>query len=296
MYTCIMYTCAHTLTLTLTLTHLHLLPNSTPLLGVTQLVSSLPVNGTLCPSESGLANRTDVPNCKYSHVYRCYTVIKNMYNVRRTEHTHGNAAQLPMHDYNVIIFHFTIIDDLLFISSAYENLTSPVSHSANIALYITACVFIISVIIRIIVELVQLVKRHYRYFLTVENYIELGAYSSSIIFVIQFGHNCWCSTNWQWQLGSVSVFLAWINLILFLKRVPLLGIYVLMFNSILYTFLKFALIAFLFVVAFCIAFYMILYKAVSVLAWQSACVHLSKHMHSPNIALPSLCINNSIFV
>ena len=65
--------------------------------------------------------------------------------------------------------------------------------------------------------------------------------------------------------------LAWINLILFLKRVPLLGIYVLMFNAILQSFLKFALIAFLFVVAFCIAFYMILYKAVSVSAKRVLC-------------------------
>ena len=116
---------------------------------------------------------------------------------------------------------------------------------ANIALYFTALLVIISAVIRLIVELVQFGKRHYRYFLTVENYIELGAYISSIIFVSHFGHNCWCQINWQWQLGAIGVFLSWINFILFLKRVPLLGIYVLMFSSILWTFLKFALIAFL---------------------------------------------------
>ena len=115
----------------------------------------------------------------------------------------------------------------------------------------------------LVVECYQLVMTHYRYFLNIENYIEVLAYLSSFIFVCHFGTNCWCLTSWQWQLGATGVFLAWFNLILFLKRVPLLGIYILMFNRILHTFLKFALIAVLFVVAFCIPFYMILYKAVS---------------------------------
>ena len=140
------------------------------------------------------------------------------------------------------------------------------------ALYFAAVVVIITAAARLLlVELVQLVKTHYHYFLKIENYIELLAYLSSIIFVSHFGTNCWCSRNWQWQLGAFGVFLAWINLILFLKRVPLLGIYVLMFNVILHTFLKFALIAFLFVVAFCIAFYMILYKAVSMSGVRALC-------------------------
>ena len=137
------------------------------------------------------------------------------------------------------------------------------NNHANIALYVAACMVIFCVGVRLLVERVQLMKTHYHYLLRVENYIELVAYVSSIIFVIQFGRNCWCPTNWQWQVGAFGVFLSWINLILFLKRAPLVGFYVLMFNTILRTFLKFAVIASLFVTAFCIAFYMILYKAVS---------------------------------
>ena len=138
------------------------------------------------------------------------------------------------------------------------------NNHANVVLYFAAVVVIITAVARLIlVECYQLLRTYYRYFLKIENDIELLTYLSSIIFVSHFGTNCWCPTNWQWQLGALGVFLAWINLILFLKRVPLLGIYVLMFNTILHSFLKFALIAVLFVVAFCIAFYMILYKAVS---------------------------------
>ena len=142
---------------------------------------------------------------------------------------------------------------------------------ANASLYFAAVMVIICVFIRLLLEFCQFFRQGYRYFLKYENYIEVVAYISAIIFVSHFGSNCWCPTNWQWQLGAIAVFLAWINLILFLKRVPLLGIYVLMFNAILQSFLKFALIAFLFVVAFCIAFYMILYKAVSVVVVYYRC-------------------------
>ena len=166
-------------------------------------------------------------------------------------------------------FTVTVMNLLSFIS---VDSTVPMNNHANVALYFAAVVVIITAAARLLlVELVQCLKTRYRYFLKIENYIELLAYISSIIFVSHFGTNCWCPTNWQWQLGAFGVFLAWINLILFLKRVPLLGIYVLMFNAILHTFLKFALIAFLFVVAFGIAFYMILYKAVSMSGVRALC-------------------------
>ena len=138
---------------------------------------------------------------------------------------------------------------------------------ANAALYFAAVVVLITAAGRLFVEFIQFGRTLYRYFLDVENYIELVAYLSAVIFVSHFGTNCWCPSNWQWQLGAFAVFFAWLNFILFLKRVPLLGIYVLMFNSIFYTFAKFAVIVLLFVVAFGLAFYMILYKAVS----SSAC-------------------------
>ena len=138
------------------------------------------------------------------------------------------------------------------------------SNLTNRVLYIAAVVVIFSAFGRLLMEIFQFAIIHLRYFKEFENYIDLMVYILAVFLVIPFGSNCWCPTNWQWQLGAIGVFLAWINLILFLKRVPLLGIYVLMFNAILQTFLKFALIAFLFVVAFGIAFYMILYKAVVV--------------------------------
>ena len=157
--------------------------------------------------------------------------------------------------------------------------TVPLTIGTNIVLYVAAGVVLLSAGARLAVEVLQLMKRLSHYLLNVENYIEWLTYGFSIVFVSQFGSNCWCPTNWQWQLGAIAVFLAWINLILFLKRLPLLGIYVLMFNTILYTFLKFALIAFLFVVAFCISFYMILYKAVIVSGSTFMRVYIRMYIH-----------------
>ena len=47
---------------------------------------------------------------------------------------------------------------------------------------------------------------------------------------------------------------------LFIRKFPKLGIYVVMFTSILYTFLKFFMIYVLFLVAFALAFYTLLKK------------------------------------
>ena len=41
-----------------------------------------------------------------------------------------------------------------------------------------------------------------------------------------------------WQAGAIAIFLAWINFIWFLKRIPAIGIYMIMVKKIFVTFLK----------------------------------------------------------
>ena len=41
-----------------------------------------------------------------------------------------------------------------------------------------------------------------------------------------------------WQVGAIAIFLAWINFIWFLKRIPAIGIYMIMVKKIFVTFLK----------------------------------------------------------
>ena len=63
-------------------------------------------------------------------------------------------------------------------------------------------------------------------------------------------------SEWQWQLGAIAVFLGWIDLIIFIRKLPLTGIYVVMFIDIFYTFCRLFFLSFLLVVAFGLAFYM----------------------------------------
>ena len=59
-------------------------------------------------------------------------------------------------------------------------------------------------------------------------------------------------------IGALSIFFSWMSLVLFIRKFPKLGIYVVMFTSILYTFMKFFIIYVLFIVAFGLAFYTLL--------------------------------------
>ena len=71
-----------------------------------------------------------------------------------------------------------------------------------------------------------------------------------------------CSEDKQ-TIGALSIFSAWMALVLFIRKFPRLGIYVVMFTSIMYTFTKFFLIFVLFLVAFALAFYTLLKDEVS---------------------------------
>ncbi|KAL8599950.1 hypothetical protein ACOMHN_050252 [Nucella lapillus] len=92
------------------------------------------------------------------------------------------------------------------------------------------------------------------------NLIEWTTYVTALLLVISF-NECQRTTgyryDWQWSVGAISVFLAWFNLVLFIQKFPQLGIYVVMFTDVLYTFVQFFVVFFLFIIAFALAFYMV---------------------------------------
>ena len=79
----------------------------------------------------------------------------------------------------------------------------------------------------------------------------------AIAFSAVFNFPCPCVTNGQWQVGVLAVFLGWINMITYIKLVPRLGVYVLMFLNVIYSFLKMFLLGLLLIIAFGLAFYML---------------------------------------
>ena len=85
---------------------------------------------------------------------------------------------------------------------------------------------------------------------------KLLLYITSILFATVYFAECQCIALWQWQCGVVAVFLSWLNLMIFVAKFPLTGIYVIMLLQVFYTFLKVVLLSLLLVVAFGISFYM----------------------------------------
>uniref|UniRef100_A0A4D5RTY5 Putative transient receptor potential cation channel subfamily protein a member 1 n=1 Tax=Ixodes scapularis TaxID=6945 RepID=A0A4D5RTY5_IXOSC len=96
-----------------------------------------------------------------------------------------------------------------------------------------------------------------RNYLDLENLLEWICYVCTLLFVYNITH---CSREtgvrepWQWQLGVVSVFLSWVLLAIYIRKLPSLGIYMVMFTSVLSTFSRFFMVFFLFIVAFALAF------------------------------------------
>jgi len=121
-----------------------------------------------------------------------------------------------------------------------------------------AAVVLLFSVIRLVIECIQLLSDRIGYPTDWENWIEVCLFVSSILFASgAFSQCCVCVENWQWQLGALAIFLAWFDLVLFMKKLPLFGVYVVMFIQIVYTFLRFMFLALLFIIAFGLSFYML---------------------------------------
>ena len=108
-------------------------------------------------------------------------------------------------------------------------------------------------------EFIQFLERLGYYFLNHENWLELFLYSFTLILLGPLGGSCVCPKSWEWQIGALAIFLAWIHLGIFVRKMPQLGLYVIMFEDIVITFIKIAIPALLLVLAFSMAFYMMFF-------------------------------------
>ena len=91
-----------------------------------------------------------------------------------------------------------------------------------------------------------------------ENYLEILLIFSTFLFVTAGqSTECFCFESYAWQIGALAVFLAWIDLVLHLKRLPLTAIPINMLQSIIWTFLKLIYLPFILIIAFALPFYML---------------------------------------
>ena len=119
-------------------------------------------------------------------------------------------------------------------------------------------------IISLMLECLQLWRRRVQYVLDFENWLEILIYVLSLVFVSQhINSECFCADRETWTVGIIAVFLGYMDLIVFLRRLPLTGITISIMYNIFTTFLGLIFIAALLIFAFALPFYMLLQIPVS---------------------------------
>lgn len=118
-------------------------------------------------------------------------------------------------------------------------------------------------------EFMQMYYLKLQYFKEFVNYLELTLYGATILFMLPFlaenlDENINDFTNpWKdikWNAGAVAILLAWGNLLLYLKRFPFFGLYVVMFTEVFQTLVSVLLVFSIFIIGFALSFYVLLDK------------------------------------
>ncbi len=128
------------------------------------------------------------------------------------------------------------------------------TRSRPLFIYVTASLVLLVGVLRFLFETSRVIRDDG---VVIRDYaLKLVLYVTTILFVAVYWADCQCISLWQWQFGVVAVFLSWLNLMIFIAKFPLTGIYVIMLMRVFQTFLNVVLLYSLLVVAFGIAFYM----------------------------------------
>ena len=123
-------------------------------------------------------------------------------------------------------------------------------------------------VLHLLKEIVQIFIQRFNYFLDISNYLEWGLYGTAVTFIIPFVlPDALVDSLFEaskdpyvlWLVGVASIFLCYMNLVLFLRRFRLFGIYITMFVEVLKTVIKVFSVFMVFVVGFAIVFF-ILFK------------------------------------
>ncbi|XP_019858025.1 PREDICTED: serine/threonine-protein phosphatase 6 regulatory ankyrin repeat subunit B-like isoform X2 [Amphimedon queenslandica] len=124
--------------------------------------------------------------------------------------------------------------------------------------FASVCLIIYSAIM-ILREVFQMIQFRLQYFTSSVNFFEILLFILTIMFASVRSSECYCTRPWQWQVGVIAVFLSWIALIFSIRKLPIVGIYVVMFIKIFNNFVKVVLLALLLIFAFAVPFYMMFY-------------------------------------
>ena len=113
-------------------------------------------------------------------------------------------------------------------STYYLSVFDNVGLSIKDTIFIKAAAMIIIVLstIRLVLEILWLIRQLHLYFadLGMCTLVETPLFIFAIIFATAvFNRECFCPRDWQWQVGIAAVFLVWVDLILYMRRMRVLG-------------------------------------------------------------------------
>ncbi|KAI8118790.1 Transient receptor potential cation channel subfamily A member 1 [Lucilia cuprina] len=148
---------------------------------------------------------------------------------------------------------------LLNYTSSLECYESIEQSRAIIVCAVAIIIYITTLSLR---ELIQIYQQRLHYILEIDNFISWVLYISTLIMVIPVFKADGGITNVHYSAASISVFLSWFRLLLFLQRFDQVGIYVVMFLEILQTLIKVLLVFSILIIAFGLAFYILLSKII----------------------------------
>lgn len=119
--------------------------------------------------------------------------------------------------------------------------------------------------LQIIREIIQLYLCRCKYLKDWENYFEFGLYTSTILFVLPYfmclvgeETNTVLFYDLKWQAGAICVLFLWCDVLLHYKRIPLVGLYMVMFVEVLKTLFNVLFVFFIMIVGFALSFYALL--------------------------------------
>jgi len=118
---------------------------------------------------------------------------------------------------------------------------------------------------QIIKECIQAIFLRKKYLVDFENWFEFILYGSTFLFMVPF---IMCQVggysdeqylhDLKWIAGAISILFAWFNFVLYLKRAPFFGIYVLMFTEVLRTLVTVLAVFSILIIGFGLSFYSLL--------------------------------------
>lgn len=110
----------------------------------------------------------------------------------------------------------------------------------------------------IIKELLQLYRLRLKYFWDASSYMDWSINLLALFYLISKDPGCLCKTPLQMKAAALSLFLGWLNLVLYLRRLSTYGRFVVMLMTMIQTLLKVIILFILFILAFGVSFYILM--------------------------------------